>query len=295
MVALKRNDPPRKEWVQDILMFDLKTMELIEKVGTRDNYYYNFELAQNANFMRVESEYKILNTPDQPINYSYIWDTKLRKIIKQNDNIGNFQTSPDGKWIGSVSLNKVSLFDAQSYKKVWETNQGGGGILTGVTFSPDSRYMATCGATGGNDMNDIRIPDLKIGETSYRYSNNTRKSLAQDYLVFSPKNKYLMGWMDAGIILYNAFYTTTKVDQVISSDTNIVSPNPATHKISINDVGLNYSVKLYSETGIDIDVSTILNINNNKLDIDVSILLIGTYYVVVSQNSISKLYKFIKE
>ena len=45
MVALKRNDPPRKEWVQDILMFDLKTMELIEKVGTRDNYYYNFELA----------------------------------------------------------------------------------------------------------------------------------------------------------------------------------------------------------------------------------------------------------
>lgn len=297
MIGLYENSD-FNNWKPEIWIFDLKNYELIEKVGDKNYFYSDLDLAQNGEFFYVITRH----IPDpkkitEATYESHIWDVKLRKPkFYSSKGIGHFQTSPNGRWIGSVSLNKVSLFDAQSIEKKWETTQGGGGTLTGVAFSPDSKFIATGTAGSSELLNDIHIWDVESGKLSYRYSNFTKRTLAQTNLIFSNNQKLLMGWMGAGIIVYNSIFTSTRVDPIYFNDTIQLYPNPSSRKISMEiENNFNLSYKLLSQTGNEIDIHSISNLSGNKLEIDIQSLSNGTYYLIISNNGVSKLYKFIKE
>ena len=235
---------------------------------------------------------------DIRIQHNYLWDMKLRKQLFNGFEKGLHivQYSPDVNTIACVRGGNIKLFKKQNFEIKWEMSQGVGGALTGIAFSPDSKYLAT-GETGSlKDFNDIQIWDVESGKLSYRYSNYSKEIYSQDNLTFSNNGKLILGSLSKGLIVYNAIYNTTKVEPLIINDTTFVMPNPATKKISLTlENNMNLFLKMINNTGREIDIASHTNILNNLIEINIESLSNGTYYLSLIQNNISKTYKFIKD
>lgn len=247
-------------------------------------------MSQDGSYFNTNSYYVL---KDVRIQHNYFWDMKLRKQLFNGfeKTLYIVQYSPDGKTIGSVRGSKVSLFDALSIEKKWDMIQDGVFALNGIAFSPNSKFLATCGSNS-----DIEIWDIDAEKSSYRYRNGSNNLWSQDIVKYSNFGKLLLGYHNVGIVVYNAIYTTTKVDPIISNDTLQVYPNPSKNKVSIEiENSTSFSLKIMNQTGNDIETKLISNLESKKLEIDISNFAIGTYYLVLTQKGISKLYKFIKE
>lgn len=280
-------------WRKDIWVFDLKTMNLKEQLGDTNEYYEQITISPEGSYFNTKSFYQ---KKDVRIQHNYFWDAKLLKQIFNgfDKQLYTVKYSSNGKIIGSVKGGNIKIFDTQTIKSKLDMNQSNQGSLTGIDFTANSNFLGTCGYGSIDEINDIHIWDISSGELAYRYSNYSKEIVSQDFITFSHDGRNLIGWAGAGIIYYNAYYSTTKVDPIIYNDTLQVFPNPSNKKINIDIINItNISFRIFNEIGQEFSV--ISNLGNSKLEIDISTLEKGVYYLVLTQNDVSKLYKFIKE
>ncbi len=111
--------------------------------------------------------------------------------------------------------------------------------------------MATGTAGSSELLNDIHIWDVELGKLAYKYSNGSKHICIQNYLAFSSNSKLLLGWSTNGIAIYNAIYTTTKIDPVIGEDI-ILLPNPIKAEIDLNKYNFKegkLKIELIDQTG----------------------------------------------
>ena len=270
-------------WTRSIFVFDLNTFQLIDTIGINDNYYYSIALTGDGKYFRTLSEFNPDPTVETDDRYiSMIWETGKRDTLFEKQGLGHMKPSPDGRWLASVAVNTVRVFDANTWEQrfEWKHNETNSGSLSAIDFSPDSRFLATCGALGGlsessKKIIDIHIWDLEKGKLDYKYNNGTNMVASQESIYFSYNGNYLLGVASAGVMLYTRISTTVN-DKQPNNNNLILYPNPTSGEITINFIGAE-SIKI-----IDMKGNIILekSVNEPVLSIP-NIFSPGTYICVV--------------
>ena len=115
--------------------------------------------------------------PVPRINAIVFWDVPRRARVAtvRASRADEFAFSPDGQVLasGGLTLKEVRLWDPRSHRALGSPLTGAPGYLQGLTFSPDGRVLAGCGAS------EIALWDLK--KRALRQRVKTQRSSA-----FSP-------------------------------------------------------------------------------------------------------------
>jgi len=137
-------------------------------------------------------------------NVIYVWDLKLRTVIKRfkghNKLVKDLKFSPDGNYLVSASEDEtIKIWDIQTENSI-KTLKGHSSSVNSLCFSQDAKYLAS----GSNDGTIIIwdaaevIPNLKLFIASYDLKYGLSNKLNQDKQIeidalkdyFKPKGEF---------------------------------------------------------------------------------------------------------
>ncbi len=285
-----------KPWFKGLLVYDLNTFNFIDTLGLEFNYYYSITFSTDGKYFKTGSEYDPDKTyPGDDRTIYMFWDSKTLKPIKEDNVIANFKSSPDGKWLGSAGHPFVRVYDNKAFTenlsliKIYEWDPNKGYCLSsGLDFTQDSKYMVTSGP-GCQETVRPNIWDLEKGKLAYKYerligSNNLKFNKKNQIFVFTKEGFALLNWMVPSDVKES------------EQNNSIIYPNPTTNILSLQTSGLIMpeQIQIFDLKGqkINLESDKIL-IMNNEIQINVSNLEIGTYFLTVQNGSKQNTYKFI--
>ncbi len=76
----------------------------------------------------------------------------------KDQNVQITQISSDGKVIGSVVTSLVTVWDIQNGKKIFSKGPGHK-LVSGIAFSPDSKFLATSDMRQGGKIKIWKLPN----------------------------------------------------------------------------------------------------------------------------------------
>lgn len=134
-----------------------------------------------------------------------LWDMgTMKRVYSVKHGVGpSLDYSPDGQLIAFGGNDRnVHVFSAETGKELFSFH-GHTGRVTGVSFSNDSRYLASCGAhygKGSKSDGTVRIWDVHTGkEVQWWQAHRGTKDVE-----FSPDGKWLATSGTDGVKLWEA-------------------------------------------------------------------------------------------
>ena len=293
-------------WSKSLLVYDLNTFKLIETLGLDFQYYYRVVFTNDGKYFKTGSDYNPDKTTEEDDKTIYmIWDSKTLKPIKENYEIANFKSSPDGKWLGSAGRPYVRVYDNKAFTenlslvKIYEWMPDTNGVCMSnmLCFTPDSRFLVTKGPNcnsvennGKNNLSKFRVWDLNKGELAYKYD----MGLSTSFISISKNNK-IFSWAKEGMILLNWMVPSDvkEIEQVHS----IIYPNPTTGEININKLEFKYGDLKVIITDINAkEIRTLFDgyYEQQNLTFNIADLPNGMYLLKIQQNNEIKSFKVMK-
>ena len=292
-VSQQYGDP----WSKSLLVYDLNTFKLIDTLGLDFQYYYRVVFTNDGKYFETSSDYN----PDKTTNEDnrsvfMMWDSKTLKPIKENYELFNFKSSPDGKWLGSAGYPYVRVYDNKAFTedlslvKIYEWMPNKNCISSGLDFTHDSKYLVTSG-TSCSDIIRPSIWDLEKGTLAYKYerligSNNLKFNKKNQIFVFTKEGLKILNWMVPSDV------------KEVEQNNSIIYPNPTTGMVNIEvnlpvnslitatvaDISGKFLGELYKTEGRE-DKNTIqLNLQNYPN---------GTYFITLNAMNYKKQFKII--
>jgi WD40 repeat protein len=294
---------PYNNWYPSVFVFDLNTFMLIDSLGIDRNFYRHIKITDDGKYFKTSSKYDpipIETSDDDDVNM--LWDAKTLQTIRECPELGYIKTSPDGKWLGSIVLNIVKVFDAITWenKYNWKQAPDSSDFLTAIDFTPDSRFIATSGSLtgfseGAKNIANIHIWDLEKGKLSYKYSNGINGMGAAN-IRYNHIGNLLLNFSVGRLVIFKSLKTEI-FDNPFPNEI-LLYPNPTTGEISIENSNI-LPGHLY------IDLSNINSLlvrvlfdgiyDGTELRFNVSVLAAGTYFLKAVQGNSTYSYKLIKE
>ncbi len=290
-------------WKPDIYVFDINTFLCVDTIGVNRHFYSGIQITDDGKYFITWSLFDPDpkdTSDDEDVNM--LWNAKTLDTIRECPELGYVKSSPDGKWLGSVGGNLVSVFDANTLEKKYEWEQAPGyqyGLLSAIDFSPDSRYLATSGymsgsSEGAKHITNIHIWDLVTGKLAKEYNNSDNK-YDQGFLLYSHSGKNFIGFGPGAIIYYNNIITSiNEMKEIIG----ILYPNPSSGEIILKNpkiIPSNLYVDISDLAGTIIKVLFNGQYEGSLLRFNISDLAAGTYILKAVQNNNTYVYKVIKE
>ena len=278
-----------------VYTLNIKTGKLSDIQGMPDaNKYIGvlaFAVLKDYNLFSVVSEYD-----NDQTRYVELWDLKtLKKITTlgtHSSKIRSIAFSSDGKYLASASTDGViNIWDLNT-KKLFKSllhDSIKDGYLQ-VAFSPKSGYLVS---SGGLKTYNTKIWDIRNFKEVYQYNNTFG---ATDGLDIAKDSLYIAISGGRILSLLNSYWTPTGIQQPPQESYQLIFPNPSGNEITIPiEQGLQpISLDILSNTGqVAKSINKIEPIENN-IKIDISSLLIGSYFVSVYYPKKTISYKFVK-
>ncbi len=142
---------------------------------------------------------KYLLASAESYNYGsslFLWDLETKKVINTfRYDIGYYGGIIDSqnKYIIADYKGHIAIIDFNTFKLIKEMPQ----IVTNFDFSPDGKYLATCGSEG--DYGHIKIWDINSGFTLFKDLLYTRDYFLR-HIKFTTDSKYIVS--GGGGLLY---------------------------------------------------------------------------------------------
>ncbi|MGA2296906.1 MAG: T9SS type A sorting domain-containing protein [FCB group bacterium] len=223
---------------------------------------------------------------------SYIvYDINTLDSIDNYINSSGFRISNTCKYIVSATGDPdygIEVYDFKTKMLLWKLPVNGPS-LTGIEFSPDDKYLVTT----NNFSALMRIWNLVTSKPVYNYNDGGYENFD-----ISHNGEKIITSIGEYLLLYPAKYNGTPVNENPDSIKQIIYPNPTSGKAII------YFVQPDTEkTTIDlIDLSgriinnlynKLLDSGNQNIEVDVSLIVNGTYFIKVQNSHLSLLFKLI--
>jgi WD40 repeat protein len=279
-----------------VIITDLNTATVIKEVGVKYNYYYSVEISGDGKYFVTGSEQDSdLTKETDNTDIAMIWNAKTFDTVKSSSELGVIKLSPDGKLIASGRGAYVRVFDAKTWEKKYEWAPGGQyGANRALDFTPDSKYLATAGAGGGADVENISIWDMKTGELSYRYHNYNKIQILK--LFYSKDGQFLLAFSQVNLGVFRT--KLTGIDDSKQKTNTVLYPNPTTGEFIFISSNLKPGLLHIDLTDLQGNIISSLydgTYNNEELKFNISSQPDGSYFLKTIQEGNSYMYKVIKE
>jgi WD40 repeat protein len=295
----------------DILVWDAQTYQLIKeiipmsKVVPGNGSPYRLLFSPNGNYLAVVEPCGN-NFTENDVD---IYNTSTWEIIKSlgqtgpiaNVAISDIKFSFDGtKLITGCFDGKARIWDIETLQLEKSIRSPGNGEITSIALSRDNQYVFISSAS-------IPKPTfyklmISNGDVVYDYNSDYFGYGSNDIMIslsISPNADYFVAGTSFGLILYKSNLTSV-LPGLLSEQTEIVFPNPATGKVNINLSNTtiqNLKITIYDLQGRNISTQQAneQQFGQQNINFDCTTLQNGVYFIQVQGERISKTFKLVKE
>ena len=226
------------------------------------------------------------------VNNTVVYDFNTLDSVDVFSGYRKFFQSNDCQQIALNSFDsdsgvEVRDFTTKSLKWKFPIN---GYSLTGMEFSTDDKYLVTSNGPGANALT---IRDLSNGTVTYDYAHGS-----YDDFDVSHNGSYIVSSTGGYLFLWYSRFSPVSVPPSPSSIQSVIYPNPSTGLATIQFTQTNpeiTNINLSDLSGNELRplFNQFLNVGQQKIDINTSVLANGTYLIVIQNLHLNLLFKLI--